>query len=125
MIDHTFIAKTLVLLLIIQAGLIYYLKFFTGVGGSLFAFSIVSIPILLLLLLSRKEIFSGWWKFALAWVLLSGFVIALTPEYGGEGGFGLDLSFHRELVGQLTAAGFFIVSLLIIAWKSFQLRGKS
>lgn len=125
MTNYTFVLKTLVLLLVIQAGLIYYLKFFTGIGGSLFAFSIVAIPILLLLLLSRREIFSGWWKFALAWVLLSGFVIALTPEYGGGGGFGLDLSFHRELVGQFMAAGFFVISLIIIAWKSFQLRGKT
>ncbi len=124
MINRTLILETLLLLLVIQAGLIYYLKFFTGIGGSLYAFSVASIPILLLLVLSREEIFLGWWKFSVVWVLLSGFVIALTPEYGGGGGFGLDLSFHRELVGQFMATGYFIISLLIIAWKSFQLRGK-
>src|SRR3989344_3970663 len=122
MINYSFFAKVLILLLVIQGGVIYYLKFFTGIGGSLFAFSIASIPILFLLSISRREVFSTWWKFALVWILLSAIIVVLTPEYGAESGFGLDLSLHRELVGQFMATGFFVISLLVISWKSFQLR---
>ncbi|HEY4478786.1 MAG TPA: hypothetical protein VI981_00260 [Candidatus Paceibacterota bacterium] len=97
-------------------------------------YEIISVPILLFSLLTlvcsvvlyfmRSGVFYSWVKFTLWWVPLSVILIAITPEYGGSGLDGGIPSFGREVVIWFMAGGFFVLSLLIIAWKSFRLRKK-
>lgn len=92
----------------------YYSSAFSVWGGSSAIF-IVSI----LLFFVREEVFNSWKTFAYWWIPLSVLLILAAPSQGG----GL-ISIDRELVTWWMAGLFFLLSLLIIAVKSYKLRGE-
>ncbi|MEK7068888.1 MAG: hypothetical protein AAB947_00735 [Patescibacteria group bacterium] len=73
----------------------------------LFLFSLITYKM-------REKVFRAWLHFAYWWVPLS---IVLTFLSRGGGGFGMPNVFDQEFVAFVFSALFFIVSLLIIAWK--------
>jgi hypothetical protein len=79
----------------------------------------ILIPTFILFLFSlityfmREEVYRAWTKFAIPAVLISMFLIFITPDSSG-GGMGPQLSFGKPDMALLTSAIFFIVSLLII-----------
>lgn len=109
--------------LLLVAGIIYYNTYFTNLGTFLFSFSLSVSLILVLLSFLRQEVTNTCAKFAAIWIPLSFVSFLLAPKYR-TGGY-LPLGPDKEFVAQLMAAGLLVISLLIIAWKSFQLRDKS
>jgi len=105
---------------------VYYAKGFTDLKVSFFFFILALIPVSLLLLFVKRNVFIAWAKYVAWWFPLSLLLILSTSEYGNGGFFGgLFAISERRMMGLVLAAVFFVISLLIIAWKSFQLRGKS
>ncbi|HEY4478834.1 MAG TPA: hypothetical protein VI981_00535 [Candidatus Paceibacterota bacterium] len=94
----------------------------TSVSVLLFSLSILLCSIVLYFL--RQGVYRAWTKFMLWWIPFSVILIALTPSYGGSGLDGGVPGLDREMIIWLAASAFFIISLAIIAWKSFQLRRK-
>lgn len=95
------------------------------ITGFLMLFAPIVFSSSFLLLFLREEIFRSWQKFAIIWVPISILLIARAPAqrdcfFGGPFCYGLD----REGMIWFTAGIFFIVSLIIIAVKSWKLRGK-
>lgn len=68
----------------------------------------------------REEIFASWVNFAKWWVPLSVFAILITPEKAG--GF-VSIPYQSALALIVTGV-FFFISLVLIVWKWFTLRGK-
>jgi len=90
-----------------------------NLGIPLALFSIISIFILLILLFLREQVFHMWSKFAIIFLPIAIIFVAITPEYRD-----VFFSFDKEMYTLFFATIFLIVSLLIIAIKSFRLRGK-
>lgn len=79
------------------------------------------IPIVLLSLITywtRDSVYQAWFRFARWWVPLSMLLILITPEYGG----GLFNPIEKGSVAFVSSAFFFLISLVIIAWKYFSTR---
>jgi len=78
----------------------------------------------LILLFRPEQIFLSWRRFAYWWIPLSVFFIALSPgqERAGLGSYGMGV--NRESISWVFAVLFLLISLILIAVKSFQLRGK-
>lgn len=93
----------------------YYNSAFSVWGGSLAVF-VVSV----LLFFVREEAFNTWKTFAYWWIPLSIFLIFLAPSQGR----GL-ISIDRELVTWWMSGLFLFLSLILIAWKSWRLRGNN
>lgn len=73
-----------------------------------------------ILLFLRAEIFKSWLIFS-AWFLpLSILFIFLAPEYSNA----FDIVPDKEITTMLMSAIFFLISLIIVAVKSWKLRGK-
>jgi hypothetical protein len=77
----------------------------------------------LILLFLRKEVYESWKKFALWWLPISFLFILGAPSSGG-GSIGIGGSIDREIVTWWFAGLFFIISLVLIIYKSIKLRGK-
>src|SRR3989338_4110123 len=100
--NHKLYLRTLFIVAIIIGIYIYFTKNFTGLRSSILAFVFLSAPVLL-------------------WLFFSIYIIAITPEYGGTSFFpGPD----RSTIGWLMAALFLLVSLVLIARKSWKLKNK-
>ena len=79
---------------------------------------LIFIPLFLLSLITYKMkdiIFQAWFKFARVWVPLSIILIILSPEYGNS-----LLPVEKGSVSFFMSALFLIISLIIIAYKSFK-----
>ena len=119
--NHKLYLRTLFIVAIIIGIYIYFTKNFTGLRSSILAFVFLSAPVLLWLSFLDYKFFSVWSKFSLAWLFFSIYIIAITPEYGGNSFFpGPD----RSTIGWLMAALFLLVSLVLIARKSWKLKNK-
>jgi hypothetical protein len=68
----------------------------------------------------RDEIFKFWIKFAFGWTFLSGMWVIFTPHHG-SGALGID---DKPVTALSLSLFFIILSLLIILYKSYRLRGK-
>ena len=88
---------------------------------------LVLFPILPLFLFSlitykmRDEIYQSWFRFAMWWIPLSMFSILIAPSYSSDWMFPIDkgrVAFFSSLV-------FTLISLILIAYKSFSLRKKN
>lgn len=90
-----------------------------NIGVPLILFSITSVIILLTLLFLREQIFYAWSKFSIIFLPLAIIFVAVAPEYR-DVFFTLD----KEAYTLSLATIFLVVSLLIIAIKSFKLRGE-
>ncbi len=94
---------------------------------TLSSIEIIFVPILSLPLLSlitykmKEEVFNAWIKFTIWFVPLSMIAILLTPVDDG-GSWSIPL---KGPVALLTTGLFFTISLIIICWKHFSLRGKA
>ncbi len=75
------------------------------------------------LLFLRPEVFKTWSKFAMAAIPLAVIWIALTPVQSSSGGtFGIGIAETRESVTWIASILFLVISLIIIAVKSYKLR---
>jgi len=119
---HKGIFRSLSALLLLVAGVIYYNSYFTDFGTFVFSFSLSISLVILFLSFSGQEIVNTWMKFALVWFSLSIIIFLLAPKYR-TGGF-LPIGPDKELIAQFMAGVFFVISLFIIAWKSFKSRKK-
>ena len=102
------------------------LVFFAGdTGVPFFFFSGAIVIISFILLFLKEQIFNTWKKFALVYMAISAIWIFFAPEYcgGGWAGFG-GCVFDKEITAMFTAGLFLFTSLLIIAIKSWKLRGR-
>ncbi len=78
------------------------------------------LPLSLIFFFIKEEIFHTWVRFAKWWILLSMFVILVSPEETG-GWISLPIKGSIALV---SFALLVVVSLILIAYKSYKLRGK-
>lgn len=92
----------------------YYDSAFSVWGGSLIIF-VISV----ILFFVREEVFRSWKSFAYWWIPVSAFLILLAPSQSG----GL-ISIDRELVTWWMSGLFLLLSIAIIGWKSWKLKGK-
>jgi len=98
-------------------------KYVFSVGDPLFLTSLSLSIIFLILLFTKEAVFNSWKKFGIWYIPLAAVLIFLAPSSSG-GSFGYSMGFDREAVSMFTSALFLIISLLIIAIKSWRLRGK-
>lgn len=108
-------------LLFLLAGIIYFQRFFTTLGTLIFSYSFSTALSLSFLYFLREEIFCSWLRFT-KWYL-SFAAIAIILSLGSHGGWGVGNIFDTELVTMFSAGIFFIISLILIVYKSFRLRG--
>jgi len=78
--------------------------------------------ILLILLFTKEAVWNAWKKFGIWYIPLTAFLIFIAPSSSG-GSFGYSMGFDREAVTMFLSAIFLVISLLIIAIKSWKLRG--
>jgi len=88
-------------------------------GVGLFLFSAVFTSLSLTFLFTKQAVFRTWSKFAIPYLILAIALITISPS-SNPGIYGLD----SELIAWFTSGLFLIISLLIIAIKSWKLRGK-
>lgn len=82
------------------------------------------IPLLILSLITfkmREEVYHAWFRFARWWVPLSIVLIFISPEYSADQMFRIE----KGSVALLTSVIFIIVSVILIVWKYFAMRGKN
>lgn len=84
----------------------------------LFSFSVFLVSALLYFL--REEIFRSWLRFAKWYLPLAGIAILLSRR--SHGGWGYPNIFATEIVAMWTAGLFFLISLILIIYKSLKLR---
>lgn len=89
------------------------------IGQPLGILSVCLFFLSLVLLIAHEQVFRVWSKFTIIFFPVAIALIAITPSISGS----ID-PVEREPVTLFLATIFLIVSLLIIAIKSFQLRGK-
>ncbi|MFA5831255.1 MAG: hypothetical protein WC878_05495 [Candidatus Paceibacterota bacterium] len=80
--------------------------------------------ILVLIKIKSEDIFRSWKNFSYWWIPISIFFIAMTPSSSGGslGSFGMGMD--RESVTWFFAVLFFLISLILIIYKSIKLKGK-
>ena len=101
---------------------VYFRRNLTGFRVSLFALAIAFIPIGILLLFLNRNILLSWLKFALGWMVLYFVVIFMSPEYGSSSFMpGPD----RKTFSWIMSGLFLLISLILIAWKSWKLKNKT
>ena len=91
------------------------------VAEPLFFFLAALVPVFIILIFTKQQVFTTWKKFAIPYLIISA-IILLIPS-GGMGGFmggGPDNEFFTIMLSGL----FLIISILIIAIKSYKLRKK-
>ena len=79
--------------------------------------------IFLILLFTKEAVWITWKKFGIWYIPLAALLIFITPSSSG-GSFGYSMGLDREGVTMFFSALFLIISLIIIAIKSWKLRGK-
>lgn len=80
-------------------------------------------PLFLLSLITyflHEKVFRSWLHFTYWWIPLSVFFTLITSKSGA--GWGVGLSWEKGTTSFLFSVAFFLLSLLIIAWKYFAVR---
>ena len=85
-------------------------------------FTLSLIPISLFLFFLREEVFHLWWKFS-RWYLSIAFILIIVSSGGGVAS-GLGSLWDQEIAVWWTAGLFFIISLIIIIYKTISIRRK-
>lgn len=75
------------------------------------------------LFFTKPEVFKTWSKFALVAIPLLALWIINTPVSCG-GGY-INMCFDKESASLFSGVGFFVISLMLIVYKSFKLRTKN
>lgn len=82
--------------------------------GPIFLFSLMSIPIAILIPFVSERTFSRWKSFALVWIPISIITIMLSQTHVGEGIFSFNpYQFDKEAAAKVSAFIFTVVSLII------------
>ena len=99
--------------------------FHEGIAQGLVLFAICLIVFSSILVFLKPETFRAWFNFTKFYLLISFAFILLSSWSPGGGGFGGPSSnFDGEAAAWFTSGLFFIISILLIIWKSWRLRGK-
>lgn len=105
-------------LFVVLATIIYVSKTFNSVGVFLFDFSVVFSVICGILFFVRNEAFRAWSKFTMFFLPLSVAFVLLVPKISSDPFFPIE----KKIVSFSLAVVFLVVSILIITFKSIQLR---
>jgi hypothetical protein len=97
---------------------LYSFPVFT-IGEPLFNFSLCALLVLVILHFLRDEVFKFWLKFAYVWIPLSVLIIFTTQTSSNAWAVGGPT---RETVSWIMGGLFVVTSLILIAYKSYQLR---
>lgn len=73
----------------------------------------------LMLFFVRDEVFGAWRKFALVWIPLSIFSIAITPNTTA-----ILQVVDKEVISIVCAGLFVVISLILVIFKTYSLKGK-
>lgn len=92
---------------------------FDYIGEPLGMFSAVLFLLSIILFFTKETVFRTWWKFAIPYIIFSILLIAISPS-SNAGIYGLD----SELIAWFTSGLFLIISLLIIAIKSWKSKSR-
>ena len=95
-----------------------------GAAQSLFSFSVMTIFISLILLFLREEVFRAWFKFARIYIPLALIFIFLSALSPGGGSWGVSNNFDAEAATWFFSGLFLLISLILIARKSWKLKNK-
>ncbi len=95
-------------------------KLYEEINSPLFIFSLAILVVSAPLFFITDKIFLKWLRFAVIWILLSIFLIAITPERHAF--FVMDPD--RELVSIWMGSLFVILSLIQIIWQSIKVKKK-
>lgn len=90
---------------------------------SLFFFPLVLLVISTILFFLREEVFRAWWKFARIYLPIALVLILISsPDAGG--GFAMDVGsgYDREGMVWFTSGLFFVISVILIAYKALKLK---
>ncbi len=94
-----------------------------SLGETLFVLSITLLFVSFLVTFVSHVVFNSWLRFAAWWIPLSIILIVITPETGNSW---MPLYFiGKGTVTVLMASLFTIISLILIAWKTFAVRKTS
>lgn len=118
--NHKKISVLLFPLFILIALIVYSTKTFTSIGTATFLFSLSFSIIFVMLIFVKQQAFKIWLKFSIIFLPIAVILFMIAPTTGGDFFFPID----KKIVSLFFAITFLIVSILIIAIKSFQLRGK-
>lgn len=91
-----------------------------GVAIGFYSISLLLISFILLFL--RSEIYASWWKFARIYLPLALLLILIMGLSSSDGSWGVSADFDAEITIWLTSGLFLVISLIIIAVKSWKLR---
>jgi hypothetical protein len=83
---------------------------------------IATLPLAGLFFFLRDEVFSPWVKLAKWWVPISMFLILVIPGDSSGGGWGIDIPPLDAVFALYSSGLFLVISLILIIWKSIQLR---
>jgi hypothetical protein len=96
-----------------------YIYKYDTVAMLLLVFLIPIFFISVVLLFLREQVFNAWSKFSIIFLPIAIILVAITPKINGT-----LIGFDKESASLALATIFLIVSVFILAFKSFQLRGK-
>ena len=91
------------------------------IGQPLFVFSLFLVPVVLILLFISDDAFKSWLRLAVVWLPLSFICVALTPDSGNQVISYLSI-INYENTALVMGGLFTIISLILIAWKTFAAR---
>lgn len=92
-------------------------RYVLNIGQPIFLSTIFLPLIFLILFFTKPEVFKTWSKFAIFAIPLIALFIISTPVQCGGGYIGMCL--NKEMASIFSSIGFFIISLLIIIFKSY------
>lgn len=93
-------------------------SYFTDIPFTVWSIALAVFLVSLFMIFLREEIFRAWIKFVLCFIPIYIILVFYAPDYSNDLIFALD----KKRTALLLARLFFIVSLLIIAIKSWRLR---
>jgi len=114
-----------VIISLLGIGIVSYPNLVNELLEDIIGFPALSVFLSLLPLYFLKEgVFKAWRTFALIYLPIAIFLIAISPEQLDQSFLGMSYGSDRESTSIATAGLFVLVSYLIIAYKSFTLRSK-
>lgn len=116
--NHKKISAYLTLLFALIFLSVYTTKTFTSLGTATILFSFSLVIIFISLVFVKEQVFRIWLKTAIIFVPIAIFIFLISPVTGGDLFFPID----KKVVSLFLASVFLVVSLFIIAIKSFKLR---
>ncbi|NTV21980.1 MAG: hypothetical protein HGB03_00195 [Candidatus Yonathbacteria bacterium] len=97
------------------------------IGQTLGFFSLAALLPVIILSFMKEEVYERWWKFAKKYLIISAILIVITPSTssGMLGGLGAGGGYDREGMIWFLTGLFFVISVILIPVKAWQLRNTS